>query len=241
MSAPAATAHPGWTVVLPVKGGPGAKSRLVPPGPARRADLARAVALDTVAAVLACRAPDGPVADVVVVTADEPTAREHAALGARVVRDPGSGLDAAVLAGAATARPDRPCAVLLADLPSLRPDELVETLAGCARLLAGGAGQVVVPDADGTGTSLLAASRPQSLRPSFGAGSAARHEALGARRLREAPWGVRHDVDTLAQLTELLEHGTGARTTEAAGALRGAAQPRSTIAPSAASLSPKCS
>lgn len=218
---------PGWTVVLPVKGGADAKTRLEHPA---RTALARAFALDAVTAVLACPA----VAQVLVVTADDDVAAEHRALGARVVTDPGTGLLAALRAGTSAAPAHGPCALLLADLPALRPDDLALALSRCGALLAGGADQVVVPDADGTGTVLLAAARRELLRPAFGARSAAVH-AAHAHVLTAVPDGLRRDVDTDAHLRAAVALGVGERT---AAVLR---QPRSTIAPSAASLSPKCS
>lgn len=214
-----------WTVVLPVKGGADAKSRLRHPS---RTALARAFALDAVDAVLAC--PE--VARALVVTVDPAAAHEHAALGAEVVTDPGTGLADALRAGSTAAAADRPCALLLADLPALRPADLEVVLRACRDALAGGAHQVVVPDADGTGTVLLAAARPADLRPAFGAGSAAAH-AAAAVVLADVPEGVRRDVDTDAHLRAAVALGVGERTAAVLG------QPRSTIAPSAASFSPK--
>ncbi|MFC5380438.1 2-phospho-L-lactate guanylyltransferase [Aquipuribacter nitratireducens] len=201
-------AAPGWTVVLPVKGGDSAKSRLAVPD---RISLARAVALDTVAAVTAA---DGVVQRVLVVTGDARAAAEHAALGATVVADPGPDLAAALRAGLEAAgrqAPERPCAVLLADLPALTADDVRLGLAACADALASGARQVTVPDADGTGTTLLAAASPAVLTPSFGAGSAGRH-AVVAHVLTDVPWALRHDVDTAHQLDAVLAHGAGPRT-----------------------------
>jgi 2-phospho-L-lactate guanylyltransferase len=217
----------GWAVVLPVKGGADAKSRLEHPA---RAELARAFALDAVTAVLACEA----VAQVVVVTADAAVAREHTVLGAHVVTDPGTGLVDALRAGASAAPAHQPCALLLADLPALRPEDLGTALAACRALLNDGAAQVVVPDADGTGTVLLAAARPDRLRPAFGSGSAVAH-AETAHVLTDVSDRLRRDVDTDAHLEAAVALGVGERT---AAVLR---QPRSTIAPSAASFSPKCS
>jgi len=81
-----------WTVVIPVKRADHGKSRLAVPG-AERTALARGIALDTIAAARRT-------ARVVVVTADDVIADEAARLGARVVEDPGGGIDAAVAAGA---------------------------------------------------------------------------------------------------------------------------------------------
>lgn len=195
----------GWSVVLPVKGGPGAKSRL-----AARPGLALAMAGDCIEAVAAADGVD----DVVVVTGDGEATALAAELGARVVDQPRSAreLTGAVTTGLAACPPDAPAAVLLADLPSLRPGDLGTALAAVATLLRDGRRAVVVPDADGTGTVLLAAGRPADVRHAFGAGSAARHVELGAYRLEQVPARLRRDVDTRADLVAALELGVGPRT-----------------------------
>jgi len=195
----------GWSVVLPVKGGPGAKSRL-----AARPGLALAMAGDCIAAVTATPG----VADVVVVTADDEAARVAAGLGARVVDQPGSarGLAGAIATGLAACAADAPVAVLLADLPSLRPVDLGTALGAVAALLREGRPAVVVPDAEGTGSVLLAAGRPADVRHAFGAGSADRHQDRGAHRLEYVPARLRRDVDTRADLVAALELGVGPRT-----------------------------
>lgn len=202
-------APPPWTVVLPLKGGPAAKSRLRGP-----AGLATAVALDTLAAALAARRAG----DVLVVTGDPALAATAGALGARVVDEsvPGAGLPAAVRDGVRAAAPDAPCAVLLGDLPALTPADLDAALDAVAGLLRAGAGAVVVPDADGTGSVLLAAGRPAGLSPAFGPGSAARHEAAGAVRLEADLPRLRRDVDTPDDLAAALALGVGPRTRAAA-------------------------
>ena len=120
--------NPRWSVVVPVKRPEVAKTRLADLAGARRAELARAFAADTVASALAC--PD--VADVVVVTDDAQTASAVATAGALVVADePAAGLNAALRHGADLVRrrhPDRYIAALSADLPALRPEELATTL-----------------------------------------------------------------------------------------------------------------
>jgi 2-phospho-L-lactate guanylyltransferase len=85
------------------------------------------------------------------------------------------GLNAALREGAdyaATQWPADGVAALVGDLPALRPEELAETLARAAEHPRG-----YVPDAQGTGTTMLTAVADQPLRPAFGAGSAARHAA----------------------------------------------------------------
>jgi len=189
---------------MPVKGGPGAKSRLEHPA---REQLARAFALDAVTAALACPV----VGRVIVVTADDDVAHDHAALGATTARDPGLGLAAALLAGREAAPAEAPCGLLLADLPCLRSEDLVLALAECRRLLDDGGPQVSVPDADGQGTVLLAAAHPARLRPAFGGASAQAH-ALTSVVLGDAPARLRRDVDTAQHLREATALGLGPRT-----------------------------
>jgi 2-phospho-L-lactate guanylyltransferase len=215
-------AAPGWTLVLPVKGGPAAKSRLGAP-PA----LATAIALDCLDAVLGC--PD--VARAVVVTADDAAAAAAGAAGADVVREsrPGAGLRAALDDGLAAA--EGPVAVLLADLPALRPADLSAALREAARALhgpggrdaAGGAAPAMafVPDADRTGTVLLAGLDPAAVRPAFGPGSAAGHARSGARRLDLPLPRLRRDVDTREDLATALALGVGPRTAAAVAAITG--------------------
>lgn len=196
-----------WVVVLPVKGGAGAKSRLGA-GP----DVALAIALDTLAATLACP----PVVRVLAVTADQRCARRCAELGAEVVGEtaPGAGLNPAVRDGLAAvgALPrGTGLAVLLADLPALRPVDLAEALDAVARAIPPG-GAAFVPDAEGTGSVLLASPDAGHLAPAFGPGSAAAHAAAGALRL-DLPWArLRRDVDTPAELERALALGVGAHT-----------------------------
>ncbi len=191
---------------MPVKGGPGAKSRL-----GGSAALALAMSLDCVDATLGAQS----VSRVVVVSADEHVRHQVALLGAEVVvqgpRAPG--LAAAVLLGIEhAATPSGPTAVLLGDLPALRAIDLDAALVGVARLLSEGAMSVLVPDAEGTGTVLLAAATPRALRPAFGPGSAARHAQTGASRLDLEMPALRRDVDTAQDLAAALHLGVGART-----------------------------
>jgi len=201
----------GWTLVLPVKGGRRAKSRL-----GGAAYLAPAIALDTLEAVLGC--PE--VATAVVVTADPAISGQATALGARVRRErnPGAGLDAAVRQGLTGLA--GPVGVLLADLPALRPDDLSQALHAVSialeparadapvRIGAEPPRWVVVPDAEGTGTVLLAGTA-DAIRPSFGPASAAAHVRLGAMRLDLSAPRLRRDVDTPADLEQAVRLGVG--------------------------------
>lgn len=201
-----------WTVVVPVKGGPGAKSRLRFLAPDPRARLAEAMATDTVAAAAVTPA----VAQVVVVSGDAATQRWACDLGAAVVDDPALGLDAAVLAGAADRRGG--VAVLLGDHPALRPCELDLALAHCAAHE-----RAVVPDAEGTGTALLTA-RAVPLRPAFGPGSHRRHREGGHISVSPESPSLRLDVDDAASLTAAARLGVGPRTAAAMAATLGHVQ-----------------
>jgi 2-phospho-L-lactate guanylyltransferase len=209
-----------WTLVVPLKPLARAKSRLsdtaadgVRPG------LALAFAQDTVAAALAATAVGG----VVVVTDDPLAARELTALGARTVPEDtrnGSrdGLNAALRHGAAVVRairPQSPVAALNADLPALRPGELTRVLNAAAEFP-----RSFLPDAAGTGTTLLAAAPGHDLSPVFGPESRLRHRRSGAVELAlTAVDSVRQDVDTGDDLRAALGLGVGPRTAAAAARL----------------------
>lgn len=210
-----------WSVVVPVKPAAIGKSRLAVPGVDRQA-LARAIALDTIAAASAARR----VAEVVVVTDDTDVRAAFASMrrdgdrslsaadrgmlraetGAAVVRavaDPGNGLNGALAVGLDAATGSAR-AVLLGDLPALRPADLDDALGRAT-------GPAVVADANGTGTTLFAHARADLL--AFGPGSYARHVAAGAAPLAIARAStLRHDVDTARQLEAARALGLGPRT-----------------------------
>lgn len=205
-----------WRLVVPVQRAERAKTRLVAPEGVSRPGLARAIAADTLTAV--CRAL--PPRDVLVVTSDPASAALGHDLGARVVPDPGAGLDAAVRAGLEQAQQGEEAhpagrttdvggpegwAVLLGDLPCLRPDDLLHALDVCARHE-----RAVVPDADGTGTVLLTAVGDPPV-PEFGPGSAARHGSTSVVLDLALP-RLRRDVDTTGDLREAVALGVGDRT-----------------------------
>ncbi|HEY6749119.1 MAG TPA: 2-phospho-L-lactate guanylyltransferase [Mycobacteriales bacterium] len=198
----------GWSVVVPVKRLGLAKSRLYAVGRPRpeHEELALSLALDTVAAAL--RADE--VARVVVVTDDPAAAAAVTAAGAVVVPDePDAGLNPALAHGAlAAARlgPGDGVALLSADLPALRPAELSAAL----RAVTGD--RAFVPDADGTGTTLLATAPGLPVLPRYGVGSAAAHRATGAVELAGDWPSLRHDVDTAADLRAAARLGLGPAT-----------------------------
>ncbi len=181
-----------WTVVVPVKGTRSQDSR--PPGttPAKSRlgaspELALAIALDSVAAVLAPHQVAEPreVPRVIVV--------------------------AAARAGIAAAGAG-PVAVLLGDVPALLPSELAAALESAeSHPLA------FVPDADDTGTVLITALTARDHAPAFGVDSRAAHLVAGYIELAiPVDSGLRRDVDTAAQLSAILAR-VGPRTRAAAG------------------------
>lgn len=210
--------NPGsWTVVIPVKATATGKSRLSPAvADAARAELARAFALDTITAARAAASVDR-----VIVVGDDPALADGAEFLAEpgAVGAPGSasvpaerGLLPAIRHGIAHARADAPVAVavLLGDLPALRPEELDRVLGAAARHPL-----AFVRDADGTGTTLATAGPGVAFEPRFGAGSAERHAAAGFVELAasDAP-GLTSDVDTVDALEAVLHHGVGDHTAQ---------------------------
>ncbi|WBU39197.1 2-phospho-L-lactate guanylyltransferase [Homoserinibacter sp. YIM 151385] len=193
-----------WSIVVPVKSAALGKTRLDPRED--RPALARAVALDTIAAAAAADS----VERVLVVSGDPLDARVLPP-GVSVLADPGRGLLAAIRAGLAhpgsTPAVGEGIAVLLGDLPALRPAELDAALAAAARHPL-----AMVRDAEGTGTTLLTA-RGVRLEPRFGPGSAAAHAALGHVAVDEtAGPGLRRDLDTAEDLAALVGLGVGPAT-----------------------------
>ncbi|GAA4718671.1 hypothetical protein GCM10025782_14940 [Pedococcus ginsenosidimutans] len=207
-ASPAPTGLP-WYVVVPVKGGTAAKSRLHPPAGVAREDLALALATDCLAAC--CDAV--PPARVVVVTSDPRVVAAAAALGTTVVADPARGLNAAVEAGrdhVLTSSPGAPVAALLGDLPALRAPDLLAALGAAA-----GHPRSVVPDASGEGTVLLTAHDAEGLAPAFGPGSARAHEQVGHTRLELDLPRLRTDVDEDVDLATAARLGLGPATRQA--------------------------
>jgi 2-phospho-L-lactate guanylyltransferase len=194
-----------WSVLIPVKVLAEAKSRLASLAGLRRAELALALASDTVTAVLASDA----VARVIVITDDQDAAVALAALGALVVPDePRAGLNPALRHGAryAAARwPGDGMAALSADLPALRPEQIGQALRAAAAWPT-----AFVADAAGDGTTLYAARAGAAFRPAFGLASRARHAAVGAVELGlDGIGGLRRDVDTPSDLRGAVALGLG--------------------------------
>jgi 2-phospho-L-lactate guanylyltransferase len=197
-----------WTVIIPAKALPDAKSRLASASTDVDAHrrLVAAIRADTIAAALAA----GGVARVLVV-ADRPETALELPDGVEVVVQRAAGLNPALREAAEHARASWPTdgvAALVGDLPAVRPDELAATLESAAAVSAG-----YVPDAERTGTTLLTAAPGTPLRPAFGPGSAGRHAAHAAP-LAAGP-GLRRDVDTAQDLAEATALGLGPATATA--------------------------
>jgi 2-phospho-L-lactate guanylyltransferase len=191
-----------FALLVPVKALTLAKSRLAVTGLQDREALMRAFALDAIAA--AVRSP--AVAQVHVVT-DDPGFELD---GVRRLPDEGDGdLNRALHHASLRVRlddPDLAVAAMCADLPSLRTEDLTDALS------AGLTPRWFVADADGTGTTLLAAGPGVGLEPHFGAGSAHRHEASGAAPVRAELATLRRDVDTEHDLAAARDLGVGVHT-----------------------------
>lgn len=186
-----------WTVLVPIRALPSAKSRLAMSVPAEQFErLVSAIRADTLAAVRA----SASVARLVVV-GDRPGD------GITLVQS-STGLNGALRDGAAHARShwaQDGVAALVGDLPAVRPDELAAALDA-----AGQHDAAFVPDRTGTGTTLLTARPGTVLDPRFGEGSAARHASFAAQL--DAGAGLRHDVDTAEDLAAATLVGLGEHT-----------------------------
>jgi 2-phospho-L-lactate guanylyltransferase len=202
-----------WRLLIPVRAYGAGKSRLRSDtaDQAQHSGLVAALQADTLDAVLAAQQAGvtdvgNEIAGIYLITSD---AGAHLRPAVEVLPDPGHGLNDAVNAGLAALAdrfPDDAVLVLVSDLPSLRPSELRAVLDAAGTVPA-----AFVPDAQGSGTTMLAASRPGLLQPSFGPRSAQRHRGQGAVEVPAGP-GARADVDTAADLRECLELGVGRHT-----------------------------
>lgn len=194
-----------FALLVPVKTLALAKSRLSVTEAAHREPLMRAFALDAIAAALAC-----PVVAQVHVVTDDPG---FSVDGTQRLPDEGDGdLNRALHHASLRVRlaePGLAVAAMCADLPSLRTEDLT------AALGAGLAARWFVADADGTGTTLLAAAPGVGLDPHFGAGSARRHEESGAAPVRAELSTLRRDVDTEDDLLAARALGVGVHTARA--------------------------
>lgn len=209
------------TAILPVKRFADAKRRLaVGLDDERRRALVVAMLGDVLEAIAASRSIERTI-----VVSGDPEAQELAAVAdAEVVPDPADrGHVEAALAGIARAELEgAACVVLLpGDCPLLDPRELDRLLTGVPERYV-----AIVPDRHGEGTNALVLSPSGVIRPAFGEGSRARHEA--AAREAGVPFATEElgslalDLDTPADLIALTRElearrGTAGRTARALG------------------------
>lgn len=201
---------PSAAAVVALKAVAQAKTRLGSlPDPLRRR-LAWTMALDTLTALAAA-------VDEVLVVSDQPALASRlarAGVVARVVGEAGAaGMNGALARGAALLQQEGHATVLacVGDLPALRLATVSAVLAA-----APAPGRAFVPDASGTGTTMLVA-RAVGLEPRFQGASAAAHEESGALRLTDDRVGAaladgRHDVDTEEDLAPAVALGVGRAT-----------------------------
>jgi 2-phospho-L-lactate guanylyltransferase len=192
-----------FVALVPVKSSEHGKSRLVGVPTSGRRALALAFALDTLEAV---RATPG-IVTTVVITADAEIAEHARRRGCLVAADTGD-LNRSLRDAAAAY--DGMVVAVCADLPALRPDDLVEAL---AQLRPGATW--FVADHHGTGTTSYAGPS-EGFAPRFGPDSAAAHAAAGADAVTGDLLTLRHDVDTADDLRDLAELGILGRHTTAA-------------------------
>jgi 2-phospho-L-lactate guanylyltransferase len=199
---------PGWAVVVPVKALAQAKTRLGETTASRRTALARAFAVDTVAALTAACA----VTNIVVVSGDM---ADHAAFRHRrkvtVLPEEQRGMNPAVRQGAAWIHRHRPSdgvAVFVADLPAATATA-VDTFLDRA----GRHDRAVLADLEMVGSTALTALTGRPLEPAFGTDSLRRHIAGGAALVE--PDGLdtlRRDVDVVPHLEAAVRLGVGTAT-----------------------------
>lgn len=213
-SAPAVAVGAGNGVgaVVALKAGELVKSRLAPlPQPLRRR-LAWTMAVDTLHALT------GSV-DAVCVVSDQPALAHRlsrAGLGSVEVvpESRPTGMNDALRLGADRLRDAGLSRVLacVGDLPSLRPVSLGRVLAVAAAYE-----RAFLPDASGTGTTMLHAGAGVPLAPHFQGRSAAAHHSSGAVPLTDERLGAgvpdaRRDVDTEVDLSDAVGLGLGPAT-----------------------------
>jgi 2-phospho-L-lactate guanylyltransferase len=215
-----------WRVLVPVRPDGAGKSRLrgATTDAALHADLVRAIQRDALAAVVEARelasagSHDIRISGIHVVTSQvtsQVTTQVTAQLatgfapGIEVMADAGGGLNSALSAAHAELGRRHPAdrvLAMVADLPSLRAEELLAVLQEAVSVSRG-----FVADHSGHGTTMLTSSVAGHLDPRFGPESAARHRESGAVELK-AGLGASNDVDTADDLMRCLQLGVGAST-----------------------------
>lgn len=207
-----------WTVVIPVKALPHAKTRLAA-DVSTPADLAIAFLHDTLSAVQATAL----VERTVVVTADPVVAALAQRVGATAVDDSAHpGINPAAQHGAQHRAPGTAIAIIVSDLPCLTPDALTATLDAASKHR-----HAFLADLDGTGTTMWFASPEAPVEPLFGVQSRGAHADAGGidlvaahPALADALVPARLDIDTVAALEHAITVGVGTATAEALQTLR---------------------
>jgi 2-phospho-L-lactate guanylyltransferase len=186
------------SVVVLAKHSEGAKSRLQLPR-----EEARQVALALAAATVRTALAANTVGAVLVVTGDPAVAVDALEAGADVVLEACPlGMNRAADLGrrrALAALPDAPVAILVADLPYLRPSDIdIAVKAFHEHRI-----PIYVADRQGSGTTFLIHGPHQDPEFGFGPHSALIHRRLGYHEAVTAPRGLRADLDTPADLDQL--------------------------------------
>lgn len=192
-----------WSLVIPVKEADAAKSRLITPLTLDKPAFVRAMAMDVLSVALELV----PAPRIFLVSNDSYLTKFADEHRIRTVADPQAGLNEAIIAGLANV-PAGPVAVLLADVPALRPEDLTKALAAARHHSAS-----LLADAEGTGTVLLTSQDPM-ISPSFGPGSAAKHATWATPLQLELPH-LQRDVDRAEDLVQARALGVGPRTAAA--------------------------
>lgn len=206
-----------WTVVVPQKDLRQAKSRMSLTEDDRRAVVV-AMFEDTLEAITACALVDRVI--VVCDTGEDALLLQRPGLTMHVVLG-GAGLNDSIETGADIAReldPDTGLAVLPADLPGIRAEDLDRAL-----ILAAGHDRAFIADAAGSGTTLLTAAPGVELRPAYGASSRARHTLIGCVEIGRGNdlESLRDDVDDVEALRRVIASDRAGRTRRAIATLRG--------------------
>lgn len=201
-----------WRILVPVKELALAKTRMAL-APQERRFLVLAMLRDVLAAV-----KQTPEVGEVVICSSDPQILDECP-GESIWLTSGNG-DVNTEIGEALVEPwlrdrGRPTAVVVADLPCLRTDDLGRVLR-----LAMQRRMVFVASCDG-GTTVLAAQDPRRLVTRFGRGSAAAHRRWYRDVSTEVGIGCRLDIDTVDALAWGHRVGLGGRTDHAVAALGG--------------------
>jgi 2-phospho-L-lactate guanylyltransferase len=186
------------SLVLPVKDTASAKSRMDLPASARQR-VAMALAHHALEIAAKCL----PAGRICVVTSDDDVRKLARRLGARVISDPGLGLNHAIEFGVTEARRVQPrggILVLVGDLPEVGATTLNAFLDSLDHSTATAQ---YVTDRSGLGTTAVYCPPGVDVRMVFGRDSAARFRALGCQRLGDAPRELRSDLDTADDLIAL--------------------------------------